>query len=144
MSRGFILFSSGWRNLYFPTRSPGGRTVGTAFQQLLWYLIAGTRGGLNRVRILDALRSQPHNTHQLSETLGLDYRTVRHHLELLHRNGLVTQPAGNSYASPYFLSAVFEANLGAFEEIRRRVLPQSFERGEGPPESNRRRRRERP
>ncbi len=116
--------------------------MGTAFQQLLWYLIAGTRGGLNRVRILDALRSEPHNAHQLSERLGLDYRTVRHHMDLLRRNGLVTQPAGDSYASPYFLSAVFEANLSAFEEIREKVLHPRREGRETPPEADRQQRRE--
>src|SRR3990170_9100967 len=65
--------------------------VSAALRQLLWYLIAGTRGGANRARILETLRERPHNAHQLSEVLCLDYRTVRHHLELLHRNGLLTR-----------------------------------------------------
>jgi len=57
--------------------------VTAALRQLLWYLIAGTRGGMNRARILEALHERPYNANQLSETLGLDYRTIRHHLELL-------------------------------------------------------------
>ncbi len=57
------------------------KTVTSALRQLLWYLIAGTRGGMNRARILEALHERPYNANQLSETLGLDYRTIRHHLD---------------------------------------------------------------
>lgn len=92
--------------------------MSAALRHLLWYLIAGTRGGANRARILAALKKRPQNAHQLSESLRLDYRTVRHHLALLKKNGLVTQPAGDAYAAPYFLSALLEANYGVFEEVR--------------------------
>ena len=95
--------------------------MSAALRQLLWYLLAGTRGGVNRARVLEALRRRPHNAHQLSDILGLDYRTVRHHLDLLLRNGLITQPAGNAYAAPYFLGAILEANWAVFEEIHRQI-----------------------
>ena len=95
-----------------------------ALRQLLWYLIAGTRGGMNRARILDALNERPYNANQLSETLGLDFRTIRHHLELLQKNGLTSRPSGEAYASPYFVSAYLEGNYAVFEEIRKR-LPSS-------------------
>ncbi|HYM39489.1 MAG TPA: winged helix-turn-helix domain-containing protein [Thermoplasmata archaeon] len=95
--------------------------MSAALKQLLWYLIAGTRGGVNRARIIETLHRRPHNAHQLGEALGLDYRTVRHHLDLLVRNGLLTRPAGDAYAAPYFLSAVLEANYAVFEDVRRQV-----------------------
>jgi DNA-binding transcriptional ArsR family regulator len=91
--------------------------MGTALRQLLWYLIAGTRGGENRGRILEALRARPANAHQLSEAIGLDYRTIRHHLELLQKNGLITRPAGDAYAAPYFISAFLESNYADLEGI---------------------------
>ncbi len=94
-------------------------SLSAALRQVLWYLIAGTRGGVNRARIIEALRERPYNANQLSEVLGLDYRTVRHHLDLLQKNGLLTRPTGDAYASPYFLSAHLEGNYGIFEEIRR-------------------------
>jgi len=93
--------------------------VTAALRQLLWYLIAGTRGGMNRARIIEALHERPYNANQLSETLGLDYRTIRHHLELLQKNGLISRPVGDAYASPYFLSSYLEGNYAVFEEIRR-------------------------
>jgi DNA-binding transcriptional ArsR family regulator len=97
--------------------------MSAALKQLLWYLIAGTRGGVNRARIIETLHGRPYNAHQLGEALGLDYRTIRHHLDLLVRNGLLTRPAGDAYAAPYFLSTILEANYAVFEEIRRHVAP---------------------
>ena len=93
-----------------------------ALRQLLWYLLGGTRGGTNRARIIEVLRARPHNAHQLAEALGLDYRTIRHHVDLLVKNGLLTRPAGDAYASPYFLSSYLEQNYATFEEVRRQAL----------------------
>ncbi len=99
----------------------GAKSVSAALRQLLWYLIAGTRGGLNRARILEALHDRPYNANQLSEALGLDYRTTRHHLGLLQKNGLIIRPGGDAYASPYFLSPYLESNYAIFEEIRQKL-----------------------
>ena len=97
--------------------------MSAALRQLLWYLIAGTRGGVNRARIIEALSERPYNANQLSAALGLDYRTVRHHLDLLQKNGLITRPTGDAYASPYFLSPSLEGSYTIFEEIRKRLKP---------------------
>lgn len=85
-------------------------------------MIGGARGGANRARILESLRERPRNGHQLAEALGLDYRTIRHHLNLLVKNGLLTRPAGDAYAAPYFLSGYIEENWAVFEEVRRAAL----------------------
>lgn len=95
--------------------------MSVALRQLLWFLIAGTRGGPNRARIIEALRARPRNANQLGNDLGLDYRTIRHHLDLLQKNGLLTRPAGEAYAAPYFLSPYLEGNFAIFEEIRRKL-----------------------
>lgn len=88
------------------------------YRSLLWYVLAGTRGGPNRIRILEQLRAQPHNAHQLSQTLGMDYRTIRHHLRLLERNGLVVRPIGAAYASPYELPPRVAERFDVVVEIR--------------------------
>jgi len=92
--------------------------VTSAFRSLLWYLLVGTRGGPNRIRILEELRQRPYNAHQLAEALGVDYRTVRHHLVLLERHQLVMRPAGAAYASPYELTPYLAQNFEVVEEIR--------------------------
>jgi len=59
-------------------------------EMVLWQALAGTRGGPNRARILRALDERPRNANQLAEELELAYNTVRHHLEVLEQNGIIT------------------------------------------------------
>ncbi|MCI4350990.1 MAG: transcriptional regulator [Thermoplasmata archaeon] len=88
------------------------------YRSLLWYLLLGTRGGPNRIRILERLATRPYNAHQLAEVLGMDYRTVRHHLRILEANGLVRRPVGDAYASPYELGPNLAAEFGVIGELR--------------------------
>jgi DNA-binding transcriptional ArsR family regulator len=88
-----------------------------AFRSLMWYLLCGTRGGPNRLRILEQLERSPANAHQLASSLDLDYRTVRHHLRLLERNGAVARPVGDAYAAPYELSAYLTEHFQDLREI---------------------------
>ncbi|MCI4338331.1 MAG: winged helix-turn-helix domain-containing protein [Thermoplasmata archaeon] len=87
------------------------------FRSLMWYLLCGTRGGPNRLRILELLEASPANAHQIASSLDLDYRTVRHHLRLLERNGAVARPVGEAYASPYELSPYLAEHLLELREI---------------------------
>src|SRR5207302_8340623 len=48
--------------------------------------------------------------------LVLDYKTVRHHLRVLGKNGLVTT-AGERYGQVYFLSPSMESHWTVFESI---------------------------
>ena len=93
------------------------------YRSLVWYLLVGTRGGPNRGRILDALRSNPQNAHRLAERLSLDYRTVRHHLRVLESSGLVLRTVAASYAAPYELSQQLLSNFDLLDEIRGRKGP---------------------
>ena len=79
-------------------------------------MIGGTRGGLNRARIIKVLSGSPMNAHQLSKKLGLDYSTVRHHIEVMEKNGLVAS-IGTGYGMAYLLSEAMQENYGVFEEI---------------------------
>ena len=58
-------------------------------KKLMWWLIAGMKGGLNRAKIIKMLNDRPYNAHQLSEELNLDYKTIRHHIKVLEQNNLV-------------------------------------------------------
>ena len=40
-------------------------------KRLLWFVFAGSRGGLNRLRIIAALKEKPLNTNQLAKELNL-------------------------------------------------------------------------
>lgn len=83
---------------------------------LLGWLIAGTRGGVTRAKMIQALNETPQNANQLATLLKMDYRTMRHHLEVLQKNGIITS-AGSGYGTTYFLSPQMEKNYILFEEI---------------------------
>jgi DNA-binding transcriptional ArsR family regulator len=87
---------------------------------LLGWLIAGTRGGVTRARIISTLNETPQNANQLASQLKLDYRTVRHHLNVLQKNNIITS-AGDRYGTTYFLSPQMEANYALFEEILQKI-----------------------
>lgn len=103
-------------------RQARSRTRGEALDQLLWYLLAGTRGGANRIRIIEALAERPYNANQLAERLGMDYRTVRHHLDLLTKNNVLARPEGDAYGSLYFVSGLMKSHLGTFQEIKAKTV----------------------
>ncbi len=99
------------------------------FRSLMWYLLFGTRGGPNRRRLLEALDRSPANAHQLAAALGLDYRTVRHHLRLLERHGAISRPVGNAYAAPYEIAPATSAYLETLPDmsapVRGRARPRT-------------------
>ena len=74
-----------------------------SFKQLLLWLIEGSRGGVNRGKIIEAIKDEPLNANQLCNLLGVDYRTIRHHLEVLEKNHLIVA-VGEHYGKVYFLS----------------------------------------
>ena len=85
-------------------------------ERVLWYVLGGARGGENRARIIHQLSLRPLNLNQLAEKLGVDYRTVMHHAEVLKSNSLVVTE-GEKYGAMYFLSARLQVGLGLFTEI---------------------------
>jgi len=96
------------------------RYVNRSFKHLLQWLIAGQRGGVNRGLIINALREEPKNANQLASLLGLDYRTIRHHLGILEKNRLLTS-MGEPYGKMYFLSKELEENFEVFKEIWNKI-----------------------
>ena len=86
-------------------------------KRLLWYLFAGSKGGDNRIKIIDLLKERPYNINQLAEVLGLDYKAVQHHITVLEKNNLVAK-MGEKYGVLYFISNYLEVNLESFNEIK--------------------------
>ena len=86
-------------------------------KNLLWYLIAGTKGGETRGKIIDLLRKTPSNANKIAEILKLDYKTVRHHLEVLEKNNIISPINKGNYGAVYFLSEFMQANIKLFDEI---------------------------
>ena len=99
-----------------------------SLKYLLGWLIAGTRGGITRARIIRALREAPQNANQLANLLEMDYRTIRHHLRVLEKNKIIVS-AGNRYGVTYFLSPQIEENYALFEEIWEKIWKKEKRKG---------------
>jgi len=91
-----------------------------SLKYLLGWLIAGTRGGVTRAKIFEALKEKPQNANQLATVLKMDYKTMRHHLEVLEKNRLITS-VGERYGATYFLSQVMEDIYALFEVIGKKI-----------------------
>jgi predicted transcriptional regulator len=86
-------------------------------KNLLWYLVAGTKGGETRGKIISLLNSNPSNANKISEMLKLDYKTIRHHLKVLEKNNIITAVNKGNYGAVYFLSEIMKANMPVFNGI---------------------------
>ena len=95
------------------------RYVDPRFKRLLWYLIGSTKGGANRARILDFIKSNPSNTNRIASELKVDYKTITHHLKVLSQNGLIITDNPQSYGATYFLTPIMEMN---YEVFRKEIL----------------------
>ena len=83
---------------------------------LLWYLFAGSKGGENRVKIINLLQETPLNINRMAEVLNLDYKAVQHHVDVLEKNNLVSH-MGKKYGIMYFVSNYLESNIDTYKEI---------------------------
>ena len=86
------------------------------FKKVLWWLIGGSRGGKNRMRIIVHLKEEPSNANQLSEELDLDYKTIQHHLRKLEDANII-ETIGEGYGKNYFLTDQMENNMNEMERI---------------------------
>jgi predicted transcriptional regulator len=89
-------------------------------KRLLWFLFAGSKGGENRIRIIDMLKEKPRNINQLAESLNLDYKAVQHHVNVLEKNNLITRE-GEKYGILYFVSAYLEYNIEIYNEVKSKI-----------------------
>ena len=85
-------------------------------KRLLWFVFAGSRGGLNRLKIMKILKEKPSNINQLATELGFDYKAIQHHIKVLEKNNIITK-IGEKYAVTYFVSPFLEANMESFDEL---------------------------
>lgn len=89
-------------------------------KRLLWFVFAGSRGGLNRLKIVSHLQTNPSNINQLANKMNLDYKGIQHHIRVLEKNNMITK-AGEKYAVTYFISTFLDVNMESFDEIKTKL-----------------------
>lgn len=87
---------------------------------ILWSIIAGTRGGVNRAKILSLIKDNPLNANKIATLLNLDHKTVIHHVKILSKNDLVIK-SNKSYAAEFELSQIMKENQDILDEIMKKI-----------------------
>ena len=85
------------------------------------FIFAVTRGGDNRIKILDLLLKNPLNINKISEELHLDYKTIQHHISILDKNNLITK-IGDKYGILYFISNNMQKNIELYHDIKKKLV----------------------
>ena len=98
----------------------GQSNLNPRFKMILWSIIAGTRGGVNRAKILNLVKDTPMNANKIATVLNLDHKTVMHHVKILSKNELVIK-AKKEYGAEYQLTQIMKENQDALEEIMQKI-----------------------
>jgi len=119
----FSFFTIIPKNIFNFTGSYAGTNGSRAdprFKMILWSLIAGTRGGVNRAKILNLVKDTPLNAHKISTLLELDHKTIVHHVVILSKNGLIFKES-KEYGATYKLTSLMSDNQNVLDEIMERI-----------------------
>ncbi|MEM4630403.1 MAG: winged helix-turn-helix domain-containing protein [Candidatus Diapherotrites archaeon] len=82
----------------------------------MYWLLSGSKGSVSRLKILKALQKKPMNIHSISQFLGLNYKTVQHHIDLLLENNFISK-TGNKYGQLFFWSEQLKSKNDLFKRI---------------------------
>ena len=119
----FSLYTIIPRNLFcFLDSFPGKNDskLDPRFKMILWSIIAGTRGGVNRAKILNLLANMPLNANKIATILKLDHKTVIHHVNILTKNELIIKEE-KDYAASYKLTQIMKDNQNVLAEIMGKI-----------------------
>lgn len=72
-------------------------------KKIFQWLVFGSKGGKTRLLILRSLQDNPKNANSLAKDLGMDYKTIKHHIEMMQKNQLINV-LGEGYGKAYFVN----------------------------------------
>lgn len=115
-----VEFKEKIRRIEDPMKGRADRQV----RRLLMHLFAGTAGGFTRLRMVMVLLESPCNTRQLALAVGLDYKAVQRHLQVMQKNSLVSK-TGGGYGVVFRVSDLLEHNIRTLDEVIEKLVVRS-------------------
>ena len=88
--------------------------------ELFSSVFTGMSGRYTRLRIICAITEEPMNTLELSKELDLDYKTIKHSINVLEKNNLIVRQ-GEGYGDMFFPSDLISSNLPTLYSVIRKV-----------------------
>ena len=88
--------------------------------ELFSSIFTGMSGRYTRMRIICAITENPLNTQELARRLDLDYKTIKHNIDVLEKNNLITRH-GEGYGDVFFPSELISSNLPTLYSVIRKV-----------------------
>jgi PAS domain S-box-containing protein len=79
------------------------------------------KGGENRIKIIEALKESPYNMNQLANKLGLNYRTIKHHIDILVKEELLSTAKKGKYGNVFFIHPDLEQNMNIYDKIINKI-----------------------
>jgi predicted transcriptional regulator len=89
-------------------------------KELFSSVFTGMSGRYTRLRIICAITENPINTLKLSKKLNLDYKTIKHNIQVLEKNNLIVRE-GEGYGDMFFPSEIIPSNLPTLYYVIRKV-----------------------
>ncbi len=89
-------------------------------KELFSSVFTGMGGRYTRLRIICAITENPLNKLELSKKLNLDYKTIKHNIEVLEKNSLIVRE-GTGYGDMFFPSEIIPSNLPPLYYVTRKV-----------------------
>lgn len=83
-------------------------------------VFTGMSGRYTRLRIICSITEDPMNTSEISKRLDLDYKTIKHNIDVLERNNLILRK-GDGYGVRFFPSELISSNLPTLYSVIRKV-----------------------
>ena len=91
------------------------------YKKRMTNVILKRKGYKTTIKVIELLLSRPFNNNQIANTLGVDYNTVRYHLDLLVKNNLLMKD-GDQYGTLYYPTIGLKENLDTFKKLKDQQL----------------------
>ena len=94
--------------------------VDSHMNEIFTSVFTGMSGRYTRLRIICSITEIPMNTLELSKKLELDYKTIKHNIDVLEKNNLIIRQ-GAGYGDVFFPSDLISMNLPTLYKVIRKV-----------------------